>query len=450
MKIILLLIDAILTLSVGAVFFLWVLIYYIFSRKAKFSARRMFAFEMSYTLEAIRKRKLEVQYTSRDIGGYFEKVCHIHPLATINAPEALKYGKPSITPIHERHFFIEGKIGQFKFLKLFNLFNYLVAQFYLYLLLRQLIKTERISVIWTGDPLYLGMFGLVLARTTGLPVLVQANANNDKIFENTGHPMMPRLFHRRWIEKIIERYVFKHADIVAGGNLDNLNFCLNNGARRDYSTVLPITNSIHYTHFMMPDERANQNHILGELRLLRKSFALFIGRLEGSKFPEHFLMVLAEIKKMGHTLPGLFIGDGRMKRDLLKMATEFGMANEIVFAGERDQEWIASVIPCAKVFIAPLSGRALLEASLGALPIIAYDVDWHSVLVKTGKTGELVEYRDWKAMAESTMKYLKDPEYAELMGRNIRKAALGMMDSVKLSQHERNEYDKLFARYFSE
>ena len=37
-----------------------------------------------------------------------------------------------------------------------------------------------------------------------------------------------------------------------------------------------------------------------------------------------------------------------------------------------------------------LTGRALAEAALGGVPIVAYDIDWHSEAVETGVTGELV------------------------------------------------------------
>ena len=66
------------------------------------------------------------------------------------------------------------------------------------------------------------------------------------------------------------------------------------------------------------------------------------------------------------------------------------------------------------------------------------------------KTGALVKYRGWKAIADSVVKLLKDSEYAERMETNARNTILEMMDPVKLNQHERNEYDKLFARYFFE
>jgi glycosyltransferase involved in cell wall biosynthesis len=109
---------------------------------------------------------------------------------------------------------------------------------------------------------------------------------------------------------------------------------------------------------------------------------------------------------------------------------------------------MASILPSANVVISPFMGRALTEASLSGVPVVAYDIEWQSEIIKTGKTGELIEYRNWQAMANATVKFLSDQEYARRVGENARLNTLEMMDPVKLNQHERDEYNKLFVRYY--
>ena len=93
--------------------------------------------------------------------------------------------------------------------------------------------------------------------------------------------------------------------------------------------------------------------------------------------------------------------------------------------------------------LSPHTGRALTEAALGAAPIVAYDIDWQSELIESGVTGELVEFGDWEALSDATVKFLKDRSYARKMGDQVRLRALEMMDPVKLNQHEINQYEKL-------
>jgi len=38
--------------------------------------------------------------------------------------------------------------------------------------------------------------------------------------------------------------------------------------------------------------------------------------------------------------------------------------------------------------------------ALGAAPVVAYDIDWHSDLIESGVTGELVAYKDHVGLAD--------------------------------------------------
>src|SRR5947208_12743681 len=107
----------------------------------------------------------------------------------------------------------------------------MLSQMDLFLRLAGLIRRERISVIRTGSPLYIGLFAWGLSRVTGIPFVIRVGANHDKYFQTTGQPLEPRLMRSRRIEKLVERFVLRRADLVAGANQDNLDFALANGAR---------------------------------------------------------------------------------------------------------------------------------------------------------------------------------------------------------------------------
>jgi hypothetical protein len=46
-------------------------------------------------------------------------------------------------------------------------------------------------------------------------------------------------------------------------------------------------------------------------------------------------------------------------------------------------------------------------------------------------------------MAESTIRLVRDPDYARRMGRAARAKALEMLDPQALNEHERQQYAKL-------
>ncbi len=409
---------------------------------------KLLVLDTSYTLEDITKRGIINSVTCRDIDGYFKHVWTVHPFASIITSEAWakKYGKPERHELNPAHTFIEGKIGRYAFLKWFFPLNFLIGQLGLAFGLMRLIKKEKIKVIRVGDPLYLGLFGWFLSRLCKIPFVVRLGGNHDKVFETTGQPIQKRLFLNRKIEKKVERFVLSRADLVAGANRDNLDFALANGARKEYSTIFRYGNLLDKGHFTEPDKRKEGVSLLEALELKPYRFLLYIGRLQSVKQPDHVLLVLTDLRKNGHDVKALFVGDGTMLDELKEMAAKLTVQDHVVFAGNQNQEWLARIIPLAGVVISPHTGRALSEAALGAVPIVAYDIDWQGEIIENGVTGLLVPHPQQKEMSLAAERILNDNVFAKKMAEALRDKAIYMLDPQKLNQHEIDQYKALFAR----
>jgi glycosyltransferase involved in cell wall biosynthesis len=410
--------------------------------------RKLLVLDSSYSLETIRSQKLEDSVTCRDLNGFFERVWTVHPFATLVTSEkwTSKFGKAKWHSLTSVHTFIEGKIGRFVWLKRFAPLNFFLGQISIFAILLQLIRKERISVIRVGNPLYLGLLGWALSRCCGIPLVVRVGGNHDKIYETTGQPLEKRLFFNRSVEKIIERFVFARADLVAGANQDNLDFALANGARPEFSTLFRYGNLIDKRHFVEPSERGVGHVLLEELGAKPGCFIVYIGRLESVKHPDDVVRVLAEVRRRGRDVKVLLAGDGQLRPELAALARELRVEDKVLLCGNRDQEWLAQIIPLAAAVVSPHTGRALSEAALGSAPIVAYDVDWQGELIETGITGELVPHLDWMKMADALDRFLEDPAYAHAMGDAVRKRIVEMMDPAMLDQHERDQYTALLHR----
>lgn len=421
-------------------------------RRSFLPEKKLLVLDMAYTLEMVRERQLHEAVTCRDLNGYFEHVWSVHPCATVIPPRNPidLYGPVEETPLAERHTIAEGKIGRYDLLKSLPLLNFLLSQWHVYRYLINLIKKEHICAVRAGDPYYLGLWAVLISRVCKIPCAVRVNVNYDAFYASTGNLAFPRIFRKRWVEKLIDHFTLKRMDLVAGANQDNLDFAIANGARREYTTIFRYGNLIHSVHFVPPDERPSPQDILEPLGLWQKPFSFTISRLEPLKHPDDILRVIAELKKRGYILNALIAGDGTMRAELEALAKELDISKEIVFAGNCNQEWLAKVLPYAKLILSPFMGRALTEAALGGRPIVAYDIDWQAELIQTGITGELVSYKDWQAMTTAVEKYLRDPGYAKRMGEKARAFVLEMMDPVKLNQHERDTYESLLQRFFPE
>lgn len=413
---------------------------------------KLLVLDTSYTLQAVGERGLESTILCRDLRGYFSHVWTVHPFATLLTSDSWgpRYGRPSQVEVSPIHSVIEGKVGRFAWLRPIFPLNFLLSQIGLFLHLARLIKSERISVIRAGSPLYLGLFAWGLSRACGIPFVVRIGANHDKIYASTNCPMEPRLMRTRRVEKVVERFVFRRADLVAGANQDNLDFALANGARPEATTLFRYGNLINERHFGEPSARtAAGGAALARFGLEPGRYLLFIGRLEPAKCPDDVLRVLAEVRRSGFDVQALLAGDGRLQSELAALADELEVRDSVIFAGNCRQEELAELVPGAAAVVSPHTGRALAEAALGSAPIVAYDIDWQGELIESGVTGELVPYRDWRAMAAAVIRYLEDPEHARRMGKGARERAREMLDPVKLDHHERSEYEKLLNGWIS-
>jgi len=413
--------------------------------KAADPVRKLLVLDTNYTLEAIRERQIEQSVTCRDLDGFFAHVWSVHPFATLVTSDRWgpRYGKPETYELAPRHTIIEAKVGRFGRLRWAFPLNFLLSQVDLFARLRGLIRREEISVIRAASPLYVGLFGWLLARSTGIPLVVRVGGNHDKFFETTGRPIEPRLMRSRKVEKRVERFVFSRADLVAGANQDNLDFALANGARPERSTLFRYGNLVDSRHFVLPAERESDDAFLNQLGVEPGKFLLYVGRLEPIKQADHVIEVLAAVRRRGLDVKAVLAGDGTMRADLEERARRLGIADHVVFAGNVGQVGLAQLYPASAAIVSPHTGRALTEAALSEAPVAAYDVDWQSELIETGVTGILVPHGDVTALADATAQLLAEPQTARRVGANLRRRALDVLDPRALDEHERSEYRKL-------
>ena len=410
-------------------------------------ALKMLVFDMSYTLQIIRERQLEGPILARDLDGFFAHVWNVHPIDSIfdpaGAPE--RTGRPEVVPLGPRHTFIRGRMERYRWPRWLKPLNFILAQISLLRMLRRLIRREGIQIIRAEDSWYCGLLALYLARRTRLPLIIGVWGNPGAIRAATGRPLMPRLFRKIWVEEMVERLVLRRADRVIVQNEDNRRFVVSMGVRPDKARLFRLGNIVHPVHFQDPAERPDGRPDLAELGLSDSQVLLIISRLEPLKYNEDAVRALGLVKDSCPRARLLFAGDGSQRDELARLAESLGAGDRVVFAGNRDQHWLARIVPHVSAVICPLTGRALAEAGLGGVPLIAFDIDWHSEVVETGVTGELVPHRDHEAMARAIERVLGDPDNARVLGRNCRARIAEMMDPERLNQIQRAEYLELLA-----
>ncbi|MBL1140648.1 MAG: glycosyltransferase [Proteobacteria bacterium] len=401
--------------------------------------------DMSFTLKMFKQRQLEQALESRKLDGYFSQVISVHPLAGLFETGDDRYGKPVITWLDDAHVFIEGKVGVCRLLRFMSPVNLLCAQIGLIKLLVKMNKDIQVDVVRIGDPYYLGLMGWFLSKLLHVPLVIRVCFNYDQLHSTTGKAVFPRLLGFRFVEKVIERFVFPRCSLVAGANQNNLDYAISNGASPDLGVVFRYGNLIYPLHFTEPESRGDYTHLLNEIGV-QGEFLTTVSRLEKMKQPEQNLLVMKSLVDAGYDISFVFIGDGSMKTELEEMVNELGLKGRVYFAGNRPQEWIAKVLPGARLVLSPHMGRGLTEACLAGAPIVAYDFDWQGEIIRTGETGELVMEGDWNEMAIRAKKILDNPCLSKQYGENARSVAVKMMSPKKLIDLEVASYEELFNR----
>ena len=168
-----------------------------------------------------------------------------------------------------------------------------------------------------------------------------------------------------------------------------------------------------------------------------------VTRLEPVKHAVDLVDVFDLIRRESPTATCAVVGDGSQRSEMLARAGELGLDDSLFLLGNRGQRWIASLLVDADVVVAPMMGRALVEAALSSTPIVAYDVDWHSELITDGETGVLVPFGDREAMAGAVLRLLANPGRAAELGSRARRAAMATMSTEAVGRAEREAWQQV-------
>lgn len=406
---------------------------------------RILYLDTAYTLKMVRERSLEQEFNARDCGGYFEHVWGVHPIANVPEKREINYEgfKPTVVEFSENQTVIEGLSAYYASLKYFFPLNFLISQIRFTRYLINLVKTEHINFVMCTDPYFTGLMGLFIKLFTKAKLVIWVCANYDDVYNETGAVAMPRLFKWRWIEKIIEHIVFRRSDLVAGGNQNNLEFALKNGATLKKGTVFPIGKLIYREH--LKESRLRNQDELFKTSKANYHF-IYVGRMIDLKFPDDVIKSFNEIQKIIPNSALIMAGEGIMREELDKMALEMGIQEKVYFLGNISQMRLANLLSGCFAVLSPLTGRSLIEVALAGLPIVAYDRDWQVDFLEKSGAGVIVPFRDWQKMAESAVYLINNPEEANVMAKCARMAGLDACNIEKLYDHEKNEFDNLLKR----
>ena len=411
-------------------------------------ARRMLVFHSAYTVEYLREYGLEIFVQSRDAGHVFDSILTVSPIASLqyDKEDRRRNSKPELFQLDDRNYVIEGRTGRYSFLQRLKGLNFLFAQISLIGWIIRHGELRKVDLIRAEDPRFNGIYGYIFSKILRKPLVIGLWGNPGRLRKLNGKPNQPGLFPSSRSEERVERFLLKRASMVLAQNAENMSYAFELGLDPARTRITPLGVGIDKAHFLELNARQN---ISDDLKTwgIKDEFVLFcISRLEALKMVDHAVKACQYVKRAGLPFKLILIGDGRERDSLIALAEALELSSSVIFAGNRSQEWIAGLMIRADLNLAPLCGRALLEASLSGCPVVSYDVDWHADIVHPGITGELVPNLDFEAMGNAAVTLLKDKGLRDQMKINMSKLAHELASPERITAEQVKIYQELLSR----
>lgn len=384
--------------------------------------------------EQMRKKGVEHLLWERDENGYFDRVVTFHPFAS----------QTRFLPLSDRHHLYEVQEQIPPLLAPFKLSRYLVHLFYIAALVRQLLRLmdqEHITCIRATDPFFTGLLAWAVTRFRPIPYCVSIHADYDKRQVLDPEGGNPSLLGSRSLAKQIEKITLREATQVWPIRQSLSAKAQGLGVDADRIRVIP--HGIDLKPFQSPpafDIRKSAGTDSGTTLLS------FVGRLTHDNYVLELIEFADRLRTRFSNFLLVVVGDGPLRTEMETQARARGLEANVRLVGSKPREWVIALRQKSLLSLCPMGGFSLIEACAAGSSVLAYDVEWHSELVKTDQTGVLLAEHDIAGMVEAVLERLQDPAKAKAEGIQAQKLAFEHHDLRKTSALKCRFYDEILGR----
>lgn len=253
-------------------------------------------------------------------------------------------------------------------------------------------------------------YGRLAAKLAGVPLVIFTA--HGFVFHDFMHPVL------RWALMSMEWFMSRFCtDMVVSVSEADRRYAVERGVVPE-DKILTIRNGIDLD--VPGPDRSSARRSLG---LDAAAPVLgFVGRLSRQKAPWDFLKAAALVAEEFPKAQLLLVGDGPLRGESERLASELGICGKVRFLGFRDD--VATVMAALDIFVLSSLWEGLpftvLEAMRAAIPVVATSVNGVPEVVLDGKTGWIVPPERHDLLASGILALLRDPATARSMGERGR------------------------------
>jgi glycosyltransferase involved in cell wall biosynthesis len=150
-----------------------------------------------------------------------------------------------------------------------------------------------------------------------------------------------------------------------------------------------------------------------------------IARLADQKAHHVLLRAMARLKQDHARCRLVLVGDGERRRELEQLASDLGISDLVLFAGERRDvpDLLAGFDVSSLSSVHEAMPLSVIESMAACLPVVATDCGALRDLVVDGETGYLVPVGDVAALADRLVVLADHPALRVRLGKNARALA---------------------------
>lgn len=179
---------------------------------------------------------------------------------------------------------------------------------------------------------------------------------------------------------------------------------------------------------------------------IKKYDVLFVGRLIQQKGIDFLLEAVSILqKKYKKIIQVAIVGDGPLKKELIKMCEELKIKDSVEFLGF--QRNVDQIMRSSRVLVLPSRcegfGLVLLEAMKNKLPIVATNVGGIPEIITNGHEGILVPKENPEILAHSINRILENSQLRSQLIQNAYKKVQDQYSIEKYAHNMFNLYSKM-------
>jgi len=175
-----------------------------------------------------------------------------------------------------------------------------------------------------------------------------------------------------------------------------------------------------------------------------------VGRLVELKgYPYLIKAASLVLKNFSAKIKFLVVGDGYMSDELKSLAKGLGIADKIIFTGQRQD--VPEILHILDIFVLPsyYEGlpRSIIEAQACGVPVVATNIGGVPEVVVNDKTGILVPPKDEKAIAKAVIDLLRNKDKARRMGDAGRELVQKQFDAPAFIKRTGDLFEDLIRKH---